>query len=41
MTTSVRDTAQLYGPVGGDLPRVDEMLRSLQHVDFPWLRQML
>lgn len=40
MTTRT-DVVALYGPVGGDLPRVDEMLTSLQHVEFPWLRRML
>jgi geranylgeranyl pyrophosphate synthase len=39
--TTARELAALYGPVGADLPRVDEMLTSLQHVEFPWLRQML
>jgi len=40
MTTRT-DVASLYGPVSADLPRVDAMLTSLQHVDFPWLRRML
>ena len=31
----------LYGPVGDDLPRVDEMLTSLADVEHPWLREML
>jgi geranylgeranyl pyrophosphate synthase len=39
--TTAREFAALYGPVGADLPRVDEMLTSLQHVEFPWLRKML
>ena len=33
--------AALYGPVTADLPMVDAMLTELQHVEFPWLRQML
>jgi geranylgeranyl pyrophosphate synthase len=40
MTTALDSTA-LYGPVRDDLPLVDEMLASLQHVEFPWLRSML
>ncbi len=40
MTTTLDPTA-LYGPVGADLPLVDEMLMSLRHVEFPWLRHML
>ncbi|MGE0134230.1 MAG: polyprenyl synthetase family protein [Dehalococcoidia bacterium] len=40
MTTRT-DVVALYGPVGADLPLVDEMLSSLQHVEFPWLRSML
>lgn len=39
--TTTQEPIALYGPVGGDLPRVDEMLRGLQHVEFPWLRNML
>ena len=41
--TTTRDTeaTALYGPVQADLPLVDEMLVSLQRVEFPWLRQML
>lgn len=31
----------LYGPVARDLPRVDEMLRSIANVEHPWLRKML
>ncbi len=31
----------LYGPVGDDLPRVDEMLTALADVEHPWLREML
>ena len=31
----------LYGPVADDLPAVDELLESLQDVEFPWLREML
>ncbi|MSQ41937.1 MAG: PspC domain-containing protein [Dehalococcoidia bacterium] len=33
--------AALYGPVAGDLPRVDEALRALAEVKSPWLRQMI
>ena len=40
MTTTLDPTA-LYGPVGADLPLIDEMLMSLRHVEFPWLRHML
>ena len=40
MTTRT-DVTAIYGPVAGDLPRVDQMLTSLQHVEFPWLRSML
>jgi octaprenyl-diphosphate synthase len=36
-----RDTANLYGPVTDDLPRVDEMLSGLTRVEFPWLQRML
>ena len=39
--TIQRDASRLYGPVTDDLPRVDEMLMSLTHVEFPWLRRML
>lgn len=39
--TSTINTTSLYGPVSADLPLVDEMLGSLQHVEFPWLRRML
>ncbi len=31
----------LYGPVAQDLPRVDEMLRSIAQVEHDWLRRML
>ena len=33
--------AQLYGPVAGDLPLVDEALRSLADAELPWLGEML
>ena len=39
--TATLDSTALYGPVGDDLPLVDEMLTSLRHVEFPWLRHML
>ena len=35
------DSSMLYGPVADDLPRVDEMLRSLARVEQPWLERML
>ncbi|MEE8421157.1 MAG: polyprenyl synthetase family protein [Dehalococcoidia bacterium] len=31
----------LYGPVAGDLPRIDQALRSLADVEQPWLREMM
>ncbi len=34
-------TRSIYGPVAGDLPLVDEMLRSIAQVEHPWLRKML
>ena len=40
MTARV-DQFAIYGPVADDLPRVDELLASLQDVEFPWLREML
>lgn len=39
--TTAPDRSALYGPVADDLRRVDEMLQALQHVEYPWLRQMI
>lgn len=36
-----RDPTDLYGPVAGDLGRVEEMLTGLASVEYPWLRRML
>ncbi|MSP22898.1 MAG: PspC domain-containing protein [Dehalococcoidia bacterium] len=41
VTTSAARSRSLYGPVTNDLPRVDEMLKSIAHVEHPWLRSML
>jgi len=38
-TTANRST--LYGPVAGDLARVDALLAEIRHVEFPWLKEML
>jgi hypothetical protein len=39
--TARPEALALYGPVADDLPRVEELLASLQEVEFPWLRDML
>ena len=39
--TTTADPTLLYGPIREDLPLVEELLRSLTDVEFPWLREML
>ena len=46
MTTTANRTAgavgpSTYGPVAGDIARVDALLTEIQHVEYPWLREML
>ena len=40
-TSPPASSRSLYGPVARDLPRVDEMLKSISQVEHPWLRRML
>ena len=39
--TSPSVSLEIYGPVRDDIPRVEELLRSLRPADFPFLAKIL